>query len=107
MIAKNYLNFKELRVLNNLVSAYFDIAEVNAIEQKPMRMADYIRELDMVLKSTSRKLLDGAGGVSHKQAEKRVRSEYKKYKAKTLSEVEKSYLESLKKVEKELKRKKK
>jgi hypothetical protein len=70
MIAKNYLDIKELKVLNNLVSAYFDIAEVNAIEQKPMRMTDYIRELDMILKSTNRKLLDNAGGVSHKQAQR-------------------------------------
>jgi hypothetical protein len=107
MIAKNYLNIKELKVLNNLVSAYFDIAEVNAIEQKPMRMADYIRELDAILTSTNRKLLDNAGRVSHKQAEIKAKAEYKKYRAKTLSEVEKAYLESLKKVEKTLKRGKK
>jgi hypothetical protein len=96
MIAKNYLDLKELKVLNNLVSAYFDIAEVNAIEHKPMRMADYIRELDAILTSTGRKLLNTAGSVSHEQAEEKAVAEYKKYKAKTLSEVEKSYLESLK-----------
>jgi hypothetical protein len=107
MIAKNYLDFKELKVLNNLVSAYFDIAEVNAIEHKPMRMADYIRELDAVLKSTGRALLTDAGTVSHEQAEKKAQAEYRKYKAKTLSEVEKSYLESLKQVEKKLQDKKK
>lgn len=107
MIAKNYLDLKELKVLNNLVSAYFDIAEVNAIEQKPMYMADYIRELDTILKSAGRKLLDNAGKVSKEQAEKKAKTEYKKYKAKTLSEVEKSYLESLKQVEKIIKRKKK
>lgn len=65
MIAKNYLSLDELKVLNNLVSAYFDIAEINAIEQKPMYMSDYIRELDNILKSTGRKLLDNAGTITH------------------------------------------
>lgn len=107
MVAKNYLDLKELKILNNLVSAYFDIAEVNAIEQKPMRMADYIQELDAILTSTKRKLLDNAGSISHDQAEKKAKAEYKKYKAKTLSDVEKSYLESLKQIEKSLSSKKK
>lgn len=107
MIAKNYLDRKELKVLNNLVSAYFDIAEVNAIEHKPMRMADYVRQLDAVLKSTGRELLNNAGKVSHEQAEKKAKMEHRKYKAKALSEVEKSYLESLKQVENTLKDKKK
>ena len=107
MIAKNYLDIKELKVLNNLVSAYFDIAEVNAIEQRPMRMIDYIDELDSILKSTNRQLLDSAGSVSKETAEKKAKTEYKKYKAKTLSEVEKSYLESIKKIEKSIKEKRK
>jgi len=109
MIAKNYLDLKELKVLNNLVSAYFDIAEINAIEHKPMRMVDYIRELDGILKSTGRKLLDSAGSVSHEQAEKRAKIEYNKYRAKTLSPIEEAYLENIKqlekKVEKTIKRK--
>ncbi len=107
MIAKNYLDLKELKVLNNLVSAYFDIAEINAIEHKPMRMADYVRELDAILSSAGRKLLNNAGSVSHEQAEKKATVEYRKFKAKTLSEVEKSYLESLKQVEKQMKKKEK
>lgn len=107
MIAKNYLDLKELKVLNNLVSAYFDIAEVNAIEHKPMRMADYVRELDAILSSAGRKLLNNAGSVSHEQAEKKATVEYRKFKAKTLSEVEKSYLESLKQVLKQMKKKEK
>jgi len=107
MIAKNYLDLKELKVLNNLVSAYFDIAEVNAIEHKPMRMADYVRELDAILSSAGRKLLNNAGSVSHEQAEKKATVEYRKFKAKTLSEVEKSYLESLKQIEKQMKKKQK
>lgn len=99
MIAKNFLEISELKVLNNLVSAYFDLAEINALEQKPMKMADYIRELDAILTSTGRKSLNNAGSVSHEQAEKKATVEYRKYKAKTLSEVEKSYLESLKQVD--------
>lgn len=105
MIAKNYLDLKELKVLNNLVSAYFDIAEINAIEHKPMRMADYICELDGILKSTGRKLLSDAGKVSHEQAEKKAKFEYRKYKAKTLSPVEKAYLENIKKLEKKVEKK--
>lgn len=106
MIAKNYLELKELKVLGNLVSAYFDIAELHAIEHKPMNMSDYVSELDNILQTTGRKLLSDAGSVSHEQAEKKAMAEYRKYKAKTLSDVEKSYLESLKQVEKQIKRKK-
>jgi len=95
MIAKNYLSAQELRVLNNLVSAYFDLAELNAIEEREMRMADYVRELDNILSSTGRKLLDGAGSISHVAAENKAKLEYKKYKAKTLGDVEKDYLKSI------------
>lgn len=100
MIAKNYLEEKELKVLNNLVAAYFDLAELNAIEEKEMRMADYIRELDNILSSTGRKVLDGAGTISHNQAHGKAVQEYKKYKAKTLSSVEKDYLKTLAALEK-------
>lgn len=95
LIAKNFLEEKELKVLNNLVAAYFDLAELNAIEEKEMRMADYIRELDNILSSTGRKVLDGAGTISHNQAHDKAIEEYKKYKVKTLSSVEKDYLKSL------------
>ena len=100
------MDLSELKVLNNLVSAYFDLAEINAMEQKPMKMADYIRELDAVLTSTGRKLLGNAGSVSHEQAEEKAAAEYRKYKAKTLSGVEKSYLESMKQIEKQIKKRK-
>jgi hypothetical protein len=107
MIAKNFLELSELKVLNNLVSAYFDLAEINAIEEKPMKMVDYIRELDGILKSTGRKLLSDAGKVSHQKATEKATLEYRKYKAKNLSEVEKSYLENInflqKKIEKKVK----
>ena len=68
-------------------------------------MADYIRELDAILKSTGRKLLKNAGSISKDHAEEKAKIEYGKYKAKTLSEVEKSYLESLMQVEKQIKKK--
>jgi len=95
MIAKNYLSEQELRVLNNLVSAYFDLAEINAIEQREMRMADYVRELDTILSSTNRKLLENAGTISSAVATEKAKLEYRKYKAKTLDNVEKEYLEAI------------
>ncbi len=100
MIAKNYLTEQELKVLNNLVAAYFDLAELNAIEQREMRMADYVRELDSILTSTKRKVLDNAGTISHAQAQEKALTEYKKYKAKTLSPVEKDYLKTIADLEK-------
>lgn len=103
MVAKNYLSEQELKVLNNLVSAYFDLAELNAIEQREMRMADYVRELDTILGAAGRKLLDGAGKISHAQAESQARLEYQKYKAKTLASVEQDYLKTIGTLEKQAK----
>ena len=103
-IAKNYLEESELKVLNNLVSGYFDLAEINAIEHKPMYMDDYVKQLDSVLSSGNRKLLTGSGSVSHKQALEKAKSEYRKYQEITLTPVEKAYLESIKEVSKEVKR---
>ena len=103
-IAKNYLEENELKVLNNLVSGYFDLAEINAIEHKPMYMDDYVKQLDSVLSSGNRKLLIGSGSVSHKQALEKAKSEYRKYQEITLTPVEKAYLESIKEVSKEVKR---
>lgn len=105
-IAKNYLQENELKILNNLVSGYFDLAEINAIEHKPMYMHDYVKQLDMVLSSGNRKLLEGAGTVIHKQALEKAKVEYRKYQEITLSPVEQAYLESFKEVAKELKKKK-
>ena len=103
-IAKNYLEENELKVLNNLVSGYFDLAEINAIEHKPMYMDDYVKQLDSVLSSGNRKLLTGAGSVSHKQALEKAKSDHRKYQEITLTPVEKAYLESIKEVSKEVKR---
>ncbi|BFQ94605.1 virulence RhuM family protein [Gallibacterium anatis] len=105
MIAKNFLEEKELRILNNLVAAYFDLAELNALEEREMRMADYLRELDKILTSTGRAVLDNAGKISTEQAKQKATVEYKKYKAKTLSEVEKAYLDQVKQIEKTAKNK--
>lgn len=104
MIAKNFLEEKELRVLNNLVAAYFDLAELNAIEEREMRMADYVRELDTILASAGRKVLDNAGKVSSAQAREKAKAEYKKYKAKTLSDVEKAYLNTISDLEQKAKK---
>lgn len=95
MVAKNYLSEQELKVLNNIVSAYFDFAELNAIEEREMRMADFVRELDRILSSAGRKLLEKAGTISHSQAETKAKLEYQKYNAKTLEQVEKEYLKAI------------
>ena len=102
VIAKNYLNEEELKVLNNLVSGYFDFAEIQAIRHKPMYMGDYIKQLDMILSSAGGKVLIGAGSVSHNQAIKKAKSEYKKYQVKTISPVEEEYLKSLKEISSEI-----
>ena len=103
-VAKNYLSESELKILNNLVSGYFDIAEINAIEHKPMYMSDYVAQLDSVLSSGNRKLLEGAGKISHEDAIKKAEEEYRKYQVLTLSPVEKDYLESINALEKEAKK---
>ncbi len=103
LIAKNYLQEEELKVLNNLVSAYFDLAEINAIEEKPMKMQDYIEELDRILNSAGRKLLQDVGKISHHQAEEKAKTEFRKYHTKTLRDVEKAYLYSLKQIAQKVK----
>ena len=103
-VAKNYLKEDELKILNNLVSGYFDLAEINAIEHRPMYMSDYVEQLDSVLSSGNRKLLAGSGSVSHDQAMKKAKDEYRKYQEITLSPVEEEYLKSIKGVEKEVKK---
>ena len=96
MVAKNYLNEDELKILNNLVSGYFDFAEIQAMRRKPMYMADYISQLDNILASTGESLLVGAGRVSHKQAQDKATAEYLKYQERTLSPVEQAYCDSIK-----------
>ena len=103
-IAKNYLKEDEIKILNNLVSGYFDLAEISAIEHKPMYMSDYVKQLDSILISGNRKLLISAGSVSHKQAIDKAKEEYRKYQEVTLSPVEEEYLKSIKNVQKQVKK---
>ena len=102
VIAKNYLTEEELKILNNLVSGYFDFAEIQAIRHKQMYMEDYIRELDSILSTTGGKTLTGAGTISHDEAIKKAKSEYRKYQVKEISPVEKAYLETLKGISKKI-----
>ena len=102
VIAKNYLTEEELKVLNNLVSGYFDFAEIQAMKRKPMYMADYIKQLDNILSATGEKVLQDAGRVSHQEAIEKATTEFKKYQVKTLSTVEQDYLKTLKSLEKKL-----
>lgn len=95
-IAKNYLTENELKILNNLVSAYFDLAEIQAASHYPMYMDDYINHLDRILSSTDRPLLQGSGTISHNQAMTKVEAEYKMWQTKNLSPVEQAYLNTIK-----------
>ena len=106
-IAKNYLSEEELKILNNIVSGYFDFAEVQAMRHNPMYMSDYVEHLDNVLRTTGEKLLDGAGKVSHKTALEKAKTEYRKFQVQTLSPVEKAYLQTIRDVEKTVKKKSK
>ena len=102
VIAKNYLTEEELKILNNLVSGYFDFAEIQAMKRKPMYMADYIKQLDNILSATGEKVLQNAGRVTHQEAIEKATTEFKKYQVKTLSAVEEDYLRTLKSLEKKL-----
>ncbi len=84
---KQTVDEDELKIFNNLVSGYFDLAEINAIEHKPMCMSDYVAQLDSVLSSGNRKIPGGSGSVSHEQALKKTKEEYRKYREITLSPV--------------------
>lgn len=96
-IAKNYLTEEELNILNRMVSAYLDIAEINALDRHPMTMQDWINELDSFLKMTRKDILKGSGKISHEQALKKAHEEYDKYMKKHLTIAERDYLEMLNK----------
>lgn len=97
-IAKNYLNDEELKILNNIVSGYFDFAEIQAMRHNPMYMSDYVEHLDNVLKTIGEKMLQEAGTISHTQAIEKATEEYRKYQAQNLSPVEEEYLENIKNI---------
>lgn len=96
VIAKNYLNEKELRAMGQIVSGYLDFAERQAERQQTMTMKDWAMHLDKILTMSGEKLLEGAGNVSHQQAIDHATNEYKKYQQRTLSQVEKDFLDNIK-----------
>ena len=106
VVAKNYLDEKELRSLGQIVSGYLDFAERQAEREQAMAMKDWAEHLDKILTMSGEKLLLGAGSISHETAIEKATSEYKKYQQKTLSEAEKNYLESLKMLENKTKKEK-
>lgn len=97
-IAKNYLTEKELKSLNALVSGYLDFAQRQAEKEIPMTMKDWINHVDRILQATGENLLEGNG-----QMEEKVKDEFKKYRQKNLSQVEKDYIEEIKSIEKKAK----
>lgn len=98
-IAKNYLNEKKLKAMGQLVSGYLDFAERQAQREQVMTMEDWVKHLDNILTVTGEQLLVGNGSISHQQAMEKAETEYKKYKAKTLSDVERDYLSAIKELE--------
>ena len=106
VVAKNYLDEKELRSLGQIVSGYLDFAERQAEREQAMTMKDWAEHLDKILTMSGEKLLQEAGSISHEIAIEKATTEYKKYQQKTLSEAEKNYLESLKVLENKTKKKK-
>jgi len=107
-IAKNYLDEKELNILNRITSAYLEFAELQAIRQTPMTMKDWIAKLNDFIKMTGSELLQNAGKISKLEAENKALAEYTKYKETIkdeLSEVEKHFLESVKENQKQIEKK--
>ena len=99
VVAKNYLDEKELRALGQIVSGYLDFAERQAERQQSMTMKDWSEHLDKILTMSGEQLLQGNGSISHEKAIEKATSEYKKYQQKTLSDVEKDFLDSIKEIE--------
>ena len=94
-IAKNYLDEKELNILNRMVTAYLEVAEIQAMNQEPMSMTDWCERLDGFLKMTGKNILENAGSISHDMAIQKAYNEYQKYKESqknALTKVEKDFL---------------
>ncbi|MEI7621435.1 MAG: virulence RhuM family protein, partial [Candidatus Moraniibacteriota bacterium] len=104
-IAKNYLDEKELKILSNIVSAFFDLAEVKTMEHQAMYMRDWIAQLDKLIDVFDKKVLTEAGSISHAEAMEKAETEYRKYQMQNLNEVEKAYLDTIKMVQKEVEKK--
>jgi hypothetical protein len=109
VIAKNYLSADEIAMLNRLVSAFFDLAELKAINHEPMRMQDWVAEVDIFASVYGKGVLDNAGTISHSRMIEKVTREYETYKKKTrndLSDIETTYLAELKQAQKKLEKNK-
>ena len=96
-IAKNYLSEKELDLLNRMVSAYLDVAEINALNMHAMTMKEWVKELDGFLTMTHKEILEGTGTISHEEALKKAHKEYDKYMQNHLTIAERDYLDMLNK----------
>ena len=108
-IAKNYLDEKELNILNRTVTAYLELAELQALNQRPMYMKDWIERLDDFLKMTGNEVLQNAGTISHEQALKKAKVEYEKYKElnkNTLTKAEEDFIKQIDKTTKSIENKK-
>lgn len=104
-IAKNYLTEQELGILNRLVSAYLDLAEIKALRGERMKMKDWLIQIDDFLTMTRSEVLSSAGTVSQIEAQAKAEAEYAKYKSKpmeALTAVERDFLLSLKEAQKVL-----
>ena len=102
VVAKNHLDKKELRAMGQLVSGYLDFAERQAEREQVMTMKDWSEYLDRILTMSGEQLLERNGSVSHRQAVDKATDEYKKYKSKTLSDVEQDYLNSFQLLQKKV-----
>lgn len=96
-IAKNYLNEEELNILNRIVTAYLEMAEIQALNRQAMTMQDWLERLHQFLTMTGRELLTHAGAISHDVALAKAHGEYEKFRLKQLqepSEVERHFVEA-------------
>lgn len=98
-IAKNYLNENELNILNRMVTAYLELAELQALNQKPMYMSDWVERLNDFLKMTGREILTHSGKISHQQAIEKAKEEYEKYRELTKNQLSKVELDFIKQIE--------
>ncbi|MCD6186039.1 MAG: virulence RhuM family protein, partial [Deltaproteobacteria bacterium] len=97
-IAKNYLSEDELNILNRMVTAFLEIAEIQALDRTPMYMVDWIKQLDSFLKMTNKDILQHSGTISHQKAIEKAHSEYDIYKKKInnrVTQVEKDFIEQI------------
>ena len=105
-VAKNYLNEKELEVLNRMVTAYLELAELQALNRKPMYMKDWINRLDDFLNMTGSEILTNSGSISHQKALEKAHIEYDKYKEQTINELsnaEKNFIKQIESTAKKIK----